>query len=372
MRKQPLILSPSYDINASAVCWGLEHSGLHPVWPQSGSFADDVIGTVSVSCDMDEPWQTHDGLSRARFSSVWHRWPRERSRFPGVHPGDLAFIGTEWRMFQRNILSLHDVLFDACWINPPASAQRAECKLVQLREASACGLRIPATLVSNDPARIRRFVAERSRTIYKPFRVHGWKNAESGAIFHTPATLVEDSTILKDAALALCPGIYQAYVDKTCDLRITVIGERIFAIRIDDGTGRALVDWRPAVNTSVDARTCSLPAALEARIRALMARLDLAYGAIDMVVDRDGEAWFLEVNQVGQFVFVEEWVDSLPLLQALCAMLAEGRPDYGLDSYAGVDLRGYKASDAYAHWHEQVWQPHVEERKRAGGFSEDA
>lgn len=371
MRKQPLILSPSYDVNASAVCWGLERHGLRPVWPHSASLADDAIGTVSVQSVGGAPWQFQDGLDGSRFASIWHRWPRLRTEFSAVQPGDLAFVQTEWQLFQTNVLALHDVLQDTFWINTPDASRRAENKLVQLHHAAACGMRFPATLVSNDPARIRRFIAGQSRTIYKPFRPHAWRDSESGAVFDTPAGIIEGSDDLKDEALALCPGIYQAYVDKTCDLRVTVIGDRIFTVRIDDGSGGAFVDWRPVAEDGVRAQACTLPAALEAKIKDLMVRLGLVYGAIDMVVDRDGEAHFLEVNQVGQFLFVEDWIASLPLLRAMCAMLAEGRPDYSLDTCKDVDFRAYLASESYARWQEQCWLPRLTDEAIAAAASED-
>ncbi|WP_148273345.1 hypothetical protein [Stigmatella aurantiaca] len=45
----------------------------------------------------------------------------------------------------------------------------------------------------------------------------------------------------------------------------------------------------------------------------------------DRVVDSAGGVHFLEVNQGRQFLFLEEWVDTLPLLKAMCALLAQGR-----------------------------------------------
>jgi glutathione synthase/RimK-type ligase-like ATP-grasp enzyme len=49
---------------------------------------------------------------------------------------------------------------EAFWVNPLATRARSELKAVQLREAARAGLAVPPTLMSNDPARIRRFVEE--------------------------------------------------------------------------------------------------------------------------------------------------------------------------------------------------------------------
>jgi hypothetical protein len=76
--------------------------------------------------------------------------------------------------------------------------------------------------------------------------------------------------------------------------------------------------------------------------------LNLCYGAIDLVEDLDGNFWFLEVNQVGQFLFVEQLLPQLTLLQSLCAMLVEGRSDYDPDTCRGVSLAAFRDSGEHA------------------------
>jgi glutathione synthase/RimK-type ligase-like ATP-grasp enzyme len=356
MRDQQLILSPFNDPNAAAASWGLRKSGYRPVWSQSASLADDAIGPVSLQSDGQSLWQPKSGLDASRFGSVWYRWPRVRKHFQDAMPCDEAFIGGEWRLLQENIYSLSDELLAAFWVNPPAASVRAENKVVQLQEAVRCGLRHPPTLISNDPDRIRQFIRSNRSTIYKPFQPHGWTDQATGKTFDTPAAIVDESIALDDRVLALCPGIYQAYVEKTCDLRVTIIGDRFFPIRIRSRSKGAFVDWRPAAFDMGDvlAEACELPAVIEEKLKTLMGRLGIVYGAVDLVVDANGDVHFLEVNQVGQFIFVERWVESLPLLQAMCAMLAEGRPDYSLGTCSGVSFKKFLVSEEHEHWREQA------------------
>ncbi len=77
-----------------------------------------------------------------------------------------------------------------------------------------------------------------------------------------------------------------------------------------------------------------------------MGRLGLCYGALDLVEDLDGVFWFLEINPSGQFLFVEHLLPELRLLQSLCAMLLEGRPDYDPDHCKGVSLAAFRESPA--------------------------
>lgn len=53
------------------------------------------------------------------------------------------------------------------WLNHPADIARAEYKPLQLAQARAAGLRVPDTLITNDPEEAQRFAADRD-VIYKP------------------------------------------------------------------------------------------------------------------------------------------------------------------------------------------------------------
>src|SRR5207245_9529130 len=63
------------------------------------------------------------------------------------------------------------------WLNHPAAIAAAEYKPVQLAHAHACGLEVPDTIVTNDPAEAAKFVASAGRAIYKPLTPVGFTEA---------------------------------------------------------------------------------------------------------------------------------------------------------------------------------------------------
>src|SRR6478735_1106772 len=75
---------------------------------------------------------------------------------------------------QAALLGALMTAFRGMWISPPEATRLAQNKLVQLHEAQAAGLRIPRTLVSQDPEQVRAFHEElgiNPGVIVKP--VHG-------------------------------------------------------------------------------------------------------------------------------------------------------------------------------------------------------
>ena len=77
----------------------------------------------------------------------------------------------------------------------------------------------------------------------------------------------------------LAPVIFQQFIPAESDLRITAVGGKLFpaAIRSPDG----LVDFRLSVGDAALSAE-ELPVSLSEKLLALLKRLGLAYGAIDM------------------------------------------------------------------------------------------
>jgi D-alanine-D-alanine ligase-like ATP-grasp enzyme len=83
------------------------------------------------------------------------------------------------------------------------------------------------------------------------------------------------------------------------------------------------LDYDVDVRMNVDAKHVAhdLPNDVSDKLRALMRRLGLVYGAIDLRLSEDGRYVFLEINPAGQFLYVEEQTGQ-PITSALAARLA--------------------------------------------------
>lgn len=346
MAHRPWILSGlPHDVHAHAVQWVLARQGVEARWLRSWADASpgiacDASSGLTLRCDAP--------------SSVWYRRPRAPRDLPGTHPADAEFLQGEWRRYVDNLEACAEGLPGIFWANRPDRARHVENKLVQLAAARRCDLVFPATLVSSDPDAIRAFATRHGPVVYKPFQTHSWQDGD-GRIFSSYARVVDDALLADDASLRLCPGIFQACVDKAHDLRVTVVGDHLFPVRIDAAGASDALDWRAdSLAGGVTMRATALPAPVGVRLRRLFADLGIVYGSVDFAVDRAGDAHFLEVNQAGQFLFVEEAEPAVPILQAMAAMLAQGRTDYTFAPDPALSYAAYVASAEHRDWWDHV------------------
>ena len=112
--------------------------------------------------------------------------------------------------------------FCGIWINDPVATQLAENKLIQLSIAKQVGFRVPITLVSNDPVRIRKFCSMlNNKVIIKPVR--GTHKCQ------VLTTKLRKEHILYDDSIRLCPAIYQEYIEGTQHIRAQCFGDEVYA-----------------------------------------------------------------------------------------------------------------------------------------------
>jgi glutathione synthase/RimK-type ligase-like ATP-grasp enzyme len=123
------------------------------------------------------------------------------------------------------------------------------------------------------------------------------------------------------ASLQYCPVIFQAYVAKQFELRVTVVGKQVFAAEIHSQlTNHTRYDWRRYDLSRTPHLRHELPPGIQQKCVELVERLELSYGAIDMVLTPEGQYVFLEINPNGQYLWIEEQT-GLPISAALCDLL---------------------------------------------------
>lgn len=250
-------------------------------------------------------------------TGVYYRRPTSFSFPEAMTADERRWSGLQARLGFGGLLACFDT-----WLNHPHAIGYAEYKPVQLRSARQAGLRVPQTLLTNDPAVARRFVAGAGRTLYKPFGGVAAVTDVDGIhqLFATPI----DADAAGSPSVAGTMHLFQQWVPKSHEVRLTVVDGRFFAARIDASSDAAHVDWR-ADYTALEYSIVDVPHRVRSAIERLMASLGLRFAAIDMVVTPDDEWWWLECNPNGQWAWIESET-GLPIAAALVDVL-EGRTD---------------------------------------------
>lgn len=218
---------------------------------------------------------------------------------------------------------------DCYCVSHPTALRASAWKPEQLVRASRFGFAVPETLITNVPQSLTEFEPERRDVIFKVMSDGDLANdqvpLEERIAGSLPTVLVDANALEAIEAVAETPCLFQAYIDKAYELRVTVIEDQIFAARIDSQSNELTrVDSRD-MSAEIAYEALMLPAYIEKKCIDFVRSYGLAFGAIDLVVDRDGRHLFLENNPQGQFLYVEELVPELQISSAIAMRLRDGK-----------------------------------------------
>jgi glutathione synthase/RimK-type ligase-like ATP-grasp enzyme len=235
--------------------------------------------------------------------SVWYRRPSlPLFNNASMDPGIKEFCTKESHYALEGLWTLLDVF----WVSNPFNIRKAENKPFQLHVASGMGFVIPRTLISNNPEEVRGFFEGcKDGIIIKPVRTGTFQIDKEEKIIFT--NVVRESDIEHLDRVRLAPSIYQEKVPKRYDIRVTVIGEKVFAAEIHSQLyEESKIDWRRGENPNITHKKHKLPSDIEEKCVGLNKALGLQFSAIDLVLDVEGQYFFLEINPNGQWAWIEE------------------------------------------------------------------
>ncbi len=202
------------------------------------------------------------------------------------------------------------------WVDPPEHVEAAEHKPWQLALAQRAGLAVPRTCITSDPKEARAFVdgLRPHRAVFKALSAAraDWRETR----------IVRAEERRKLGLVRYAPIIFQEYVEGV-DVRVTVVGQRVFAAEIDARSTRYPTDFRLDFERA-RVEPVRLLARLEKAILRLVGALGLSCAAVDLRRDERGRYFFLEANPSGQWLFVEQRTGQ-PITEAVASLLATGR-----------------------------------------------
>ncbi len=258
-----------------------------------------------------------DSYNLNDFSAIYYLHPHLPKELLNLEPaGHRQFIHRQFEEMRRVLWS---VFRHKRWINDPWRVMMADNKAYQMSVALEAGFVMPTTLITSDPNRVRKFYDDNEgNIIVKLFATSPIMDKVMYTNLVTPGHMKQIDSV------RMSPSIFQACIEKEYELRITVVGDEVFPVKIHSQNDReTALDWRrkPKLNDSeVRMEPTSLPKDIHERIRSFMGAIGLRFGCIDMIVTPKHEYVFLEVNPSGQWYFIQTRT-HLKIAQAIARLL---------------------------------------------------
>lgn len=174
-------------------------------------------------------------------------------------------------------------------------------KLFVLVKAKEVGLKIPDTLISSEKEIVASFNEKNGCIINKSIKDCFTLVLDNTSYFNPTSEI--NAELFQKMSHSFFPSLVQPRLDKAYELRIFFMKDLFYSMAIfSQNDSQTKVDYR-RYNYTKPNRTVpyKLPDHIKGKIIHLMKVLDLDTGSVDMIVTKNGDYIFLEVNPVGQF-----------------------------------------------------------------------
>jgi len=312
-----LIIGDEDDPHVSEVCNALKNGKVNYfiLNPFKGE-----INTLTYTFDPLEILISYKekSISYSDITAVWWRFKPLLTNYPKTI-GEFetqSFIKREW---QLTLEPLKHYLKECFWINKRDSDSLARNKPYQLDLAVQNGFKIPKGIISNNSPFINETVNDFEKFLYKPL-----------SYFIIPPDRILYSSLMTTKELAvkknnieLAPCIFQEYIEKDFEVRITIVGTTIFPVKINSQKHhKTKFDWRKD-QQKLEYEILDLSPEFTSQLLKLHSAFGIFYGAYDFIVSPDGTFHFLEVNPAGQWLWLERAM-NLNISESIADALIKG------------------------------------------------
>jgi|SRR5690554_1034735 len=171
-------------------------------------------------------------------------------------------------------------------------------KLKQLRMAQEFGLKIPETLITSNKETVNN-IFKASRIVNKAIQENIFTK-HSNVFFIQRVEEIENKKLKNNYSSSL----FQSSLDKLIEIRTFFLINRFYSIGFY--SSEKSVDMRETYSFQNHFKII-LPEKIEQQLTSLMNRLNLLSGSIDLILSKNGDYYFLEINTQGQY----DWVSKL-------------------------------------------------------------
>ena len=300
-----LILSSSIDFSTDLICYELHKRNKRFLRLNRDYFRKyEILYSLQESTMFVKIDEMEYSISNDTIKGIYFRAPVFLRSHKKYNLNEQLYR-SQWSSFIRNLIS-----FDkAKWINHPVSTYQAENKMYQLKCAKEIGLNVPKTYIGNV---LSQHISSCTNYIVKSLDTALFY-IDSQELF-TYSSIVNGEELL-DANIKDAPIILQECLEDKQDLRVTVVGDKLFSISITNKGKNIYGDWRKISKNDLVYKEINLPKDIATKILKLMKQLGLVFGGVDLAV-MDNKYYFIEVNPTGEWGWLSSGSD-IPVDKAI-------------------------------------------------------
>lgn len=290
MKNYVLILSSMYDFSTDLVVQRLENNGDDVIRLNKEQLSDYEIFLDPINTILRVKGEYVD-VETSNVKSVWFRQPVFLRNTPGrsIDINEQLSL-SQWNAFLRGLM-----IFDkAYWMNWPQATYAAESKPYQLMIAKKIGFSVPQTIISNslgfEKLPSTKFIIKSMDTVLL-------KENDDCYFTYTSKANPVDFTLDKTKQ---APITFQEYIEDKLDIRVTIVGSKVYAVAIKSNGNAIFDDWRTLKKEDLEYVDIELPVRIKKLCIEYVKLLGLNYGAIDFIKTKD-EYIFIEINPTGEW-----------------------------------------------------------------------
>lgn len=298
-----LILSDKFDVHADLVCKELD---------------DKNVSYARLNLDTESLYKTAISWTRYGFEiikdsrsvnskdikCVWVRRAFVELNLSEANSSDpkTKIWKGEW---DRCLIGLYQYLSDVPWLNKLDKSYRADNKFLQNILAREIGFNLPETITTNDKENLLNFARAHDSVVIKMLNQGFYLDAD-GKNKGMYVNKITELDLNDFGESGENPITLQQYISKSFEVRYTVVGADHHVCKIESQkSSRAKIDWRRYDLANTPHSLISPPKKIKEMVIILMKRLQLEYGALDFIVSPSGKWFFLEINSMGQWLWIE-------------------------------------------------------------------
>lgn len=289
-----LIISSLYDFSTDLVCAELNVLGACYLRINRDEFKsyNIVLDPINVSLYIEIKGVKFQIIEKD-LKTIYYRAPTFlREIFVSDMTEEEQLERTQWSAFLRSL-----IVFDkATWYNNPSNTYKAEIKSYQLKIASELGFLVPNTIATNY---INLINYKYKKVAIKSIDTALVSNKNEEGFVYTNIYPVEELMNIRYTS----PFFIQEALLPKVDIRVTVVKNAVIAVDI---CGNELLDedWRKYKYHLVY-NLRPLPKDIKSKCIQLLEKLELNFGAIDLVLVND-KYYFIEINPTGEWSWLQQ------------------------------------------------------------------